>query len=111
MRSMRRGLLVLGLLAACLAGHVGARPLTEETPKSPVPVILPRALSPKAVQQPAILKQARAVSTNASANAPNKAAPAQQAAFTCPPRGFDALKEFNITEYISAPWYVQAQVS
>jgi hypothetical protein len=31
----------------------------------------------------------------------------------CPPKGFDALpsSEFNITEYIAAPWYAQRQVS
>jgi hypothetical protein len=29
---------------------------------------------------------------------------------TCPPPGFDAVKDLNLTEYISAPWYIQAQV-
>lgn len=29
---------------------------------------------------------------------------------TCPPPGFDAVGDFNITEYIRERWYIQAQV-
>jgi hypothetical protein len=29
----------------------------------------------------------------------------------CPPPGFDSAKNFNLSLYISAPWYVQKQVS
>lgn len=29
----------------------------------------------------------------------------------CPPPGFDSVKDFNLSLYISAPWYVQKQVS
>ena len=29
----------------------------------------------------------------------------------CPPPGFDSAKNFNLSVYISAPWYVQKQVS
>lgn len=28
----------------------------------------------------------------------------------CPPPGFDSVKNFNVSKYISAPWYVQKQV-
>jgi len=28
----------------------------------------------------------------------------------CPPEGFDALKEFDLESYISAPWYIQRQI-
>lgn len=28
----------------------------------------------------------------------------------CPPQGFDSLPNFNLTSYISAPWYIQQQV-
>lgn len=30
---------------------------------------------------------------------------------TCPPEGFDTVKDLDINKYISAPWYVQEQVS
>ena len=29
----------------------------------------------------------------------------------CPPVGFDSLPDFNLTAYVSAPWYIQQQVS
>ena len=29
---------------------------------------------------------------------------------TCPPPGFDAVADFDISTYIQAPWYVQMQV-
>lgn len=29
----------------------------------------------------------------------------------CPPPGFDALSDFDLASFISAPWYVQKQVS
>lgn len=29
----------------------------------------------------------------------------------CPPPGFDSVQNFNLSLYISAPWYVQKQVS
>jgi hypothetical protein len=32
-------------------------------------------------------------------------------AATCPPQGFDSVKEFDIKKYVSAPWYIQEQVS
>ena len=28
----------------------------------------------------------------------------------CPPPGFDALNNFNVSAYISAPWYPQLEV-
>ena len=28
----------------------------------------------------------------------------------CPPVGFDSLPNFNLTAYVSAPWYIQQQV-
>lgn len=42
------------------------------------------------------------------------AAPPQAAATTkpwlCPPKRFDSLPDFNLAKFISAPWYVQAQI-
>lgn len=29
---------------------------------------------------------------------------------TCPPQGFDSVKDFDIKKYVSAPWYIQEQV-
>jgi hypothetical protein len=29
----------------------------------------------------------------------------------CPPRAFDSVKDFDIKKYVSAPWYIQEQVS
>lgn len=42
-----------------------------------------------------------------------QAAGARKIGGRCPPPGFDALpsSEFNITQHIEAPWYVQQQVS
>ena len=34
----------------------------------------------------------------------------QPAGGACPPKGFNSVKNFNLTRYISAPWYVQKQV-
>jgi hypothetical protein len=28
----------------------------------------------------------------------------------CPPPGFDSVPNFNLTRYISAPWFIQQQV-
>lgn len=52
--------------------------------------------------------QARGARHLAAAAAPAAAPGANSSA--CPPYGFDALEDFNVTDYISAPWYVLAQV-
>ena len=35
----------------------------------------------------------------------------RNASALCPPRGFDSVPNFDIARYISAPWFVQQQVS
>ncbi len=30
--------------------------------------------------------------------------------FSCPPKGFDSVRDFNLKAYAAAPWYIQAQV-
>ncbi|EFN60182.1 hypothetical protein CHLNCDRAFT_49742 [Chlorella variabilis] len=52
--------------------------------------------------------QARGARHLAAAAAPAAAPGANSSA--CPPYGFDALEDFNVTDYISAPWYVLAQL-
>eukprot|EP00877_Chromochloris_zofingiensis_P014166 jgi/Chrzof1/9002/Cz03g32150.t1 len=40
----------------------------------------------------------------------NTTSPHNATGTSCPPKGFDSVKNFNLTKYIAAPWYVQQQV-
>lgn len=61
------------------------------------------------LQLAVILLACCALPTRARRQLAQAPAPGPEAGFSCPPPGFDAVQEFNVTEYISAPWFVLAQ--